>query len=1530
MSSDEKTPFVHYQAIDLDVDMQNETIDGVTTLWLLYSKPVEAGRIIHLHNRCLVSEVLVNGVASDFSCRDALSALYYDSTRVKNYLGREADVNYKAALELSRDGELQIVVPDWSKCASTADSVAGLEDLPELPTNVPAELQELFDKLRSPLDMCRTEMRDLAEEAYQRRREKDGGGGDDDNDDETGEGADVDACRLLQVRIRYSVPRAPEHASCGIIFRRSVASKLAATCDARGAWKSVGTKGPAPAQVHGPAVDETEAVCLYTIGAGGEGILRDVDGVRCWVPCLDTPEQRTHFDVTVRTQGNLTVLCSGRQVSRQPVMHASFLSEVTGLRRVESRLGKPEATPVPRFMTRYVTSTRMPAFSLGLFAGVVEEHKVPLYKVRGTAWVALGLADTVKTASAQGNERDDSAGNSGRIGSHRGVGRGRGDSITSDPPDAYYETIQRERKRARLQGGIGSHGSSVGGDSVDDEDPSTPNRRLRSLSFGAVRSPDSSLLHPGPADAADDWTPGAMRDGSVWAPGAMLDGSVYPSAPLYEAALRHTVGSSGLDMSLRLLHKFVGHSYDHENYTQVFIEGLGDNFLSFDGFSLLDAHLLHTEEQVYMETPVHLLLLRAYLYSWLMVAMPLDSFDSGFVLHGVVGYLQDFYVDQVYGEEDGMARLQKYADMCNELEKLGFGFPLTSGHPDSHDHFSPYRRAFWTAKSTVLFHLLETHIGGRDSMRLAIKNMVRSSSLYKACKAPPVSLTVSNGSAGGGDSGLDVSLSRQSSTASAYGATPFHSVQMSSSLSTPYPLLCLTVPNSGLSTLKRQDPIATEIGWERDPLMVLTRNCVSVDAFFAELRTCATSIIDMPEDFAQNFIHSSGTHLLYITAALEARPEGRPRNFTIAVSSVSCNNGQVAKGLVPPMELKIRIVEQRDDMATDCTILTNDGLDSGETHVQPIHMRQATRHRVRRRKGLAKPSPAQEMEMAEKQSRDKLRHRRLREHLMDSLELAREMEHPVKYICPDPSSAGMFEAHLQLPDPMLIELLFSEQHDAHDVLRHILALRSLGRMSHIGNVTNSIELSSPAMLYDPQTEWRESKGPPRSSRLQLKALSDCLMGSCFSSNRDARCITGPHHLSVRVEAAFALAAWQNNRAPRQTLIDTEGGTGRNEVDPWAALSILLAALRDMFMTGGLALPIDPTSEKLTTLRYSLLLAISSVRSQQGFTPQPAIEAIVHFARCCDEFEGPKNGAFAERGRPKGPTTDNSHYKGVLLLALSQLRPEPSSGAGAGSGAAAGSGYAYTKVLGQIRELAKHCLQNDWTVARTTARIAARSVETSRMPCLALSGGITALCLHCLAELDMYYMQVETVRGIIDVGHMHRQLHTGCGPFTGVNYCAYFLPVGTTIGAMRVEEDGISEKFFATCPAVVRAAALEATTRLLFATHVAAWDRACNMTDPQAKNVETSRVKGMACVATAMAAIFTVIENESSRWTRRQAALTLQNAILDRGARLPHLVLALGDVGGCIKWSDPESLSLRPSRVSDPCSRMQPQGSIALV
>ena len=81
----------------------------------------------------------MNGTECDYVHNDPLKQLSYDSSTRAKFLGEEADVNYRAALEISRTGELSLRIP---------------EELPPviakprpLPRGVPSDVSVRYDKL---------------------------------------------------------------------------------------------------------------------------------------------------------------------------------------------------------------------------------------------------------------------------------------------------------------------------------------------------------------------------------------------------------------------------------------------------------------------------------------------------------------------------------------------------------------------------------------------------------------------------------------------------------------------------------------------------------------------------------------------------------------------------------------------------------------------------------------------------------------------------------------------------------------------------------------------------------------------------------------------------------------------------------------------------------------------------------------------------------------------------------------------------------------------------------------------------------------------------------------------------------------------------------------------------------------------------------------------------------------------------------------------------------------------------------------
>lgn len=129
---------------------------------------------------------------------------------------------------------------------------------------------------------------------------------------------------------------------------------------------------------------------------------------------------------------------------------------------------------------------------------------------------------------------------------------------------------------------------------------------------------------------------------------------------------------------------------------------------------------------------------------------------------------------------------------------------------------------------------------------------------------------------------------------------------------------------------------------------------------------------------------------------------------------------------------------------------------------------------------------------------------------------------PVRAMYLDPQFHQAAEIHVIGPDCLLVEQLFA-MNDNKDVLRQIQAIRSLSRAHSLAkNKNGSLEVG----------DGPSGKYPI----LQLKALYECLLGTTQQATglNDKNVMSRPHCPSVRAEAAFGLARWQNERAPLTT------------------------------------------------------------------------------------------------------------------------------------------------------------------------------------------------------------------------------------------------------------------------------------------------------------------------------------------------------------------------------------------------------------
>lgn len=408
--------------------------------------------------------------------------------------------------------------------------------------------------------------------------------------------------------------------------------------------------------------------CIHTASASC-GTLRDLDGVRCWLPCIDALDQRLVFDVRIKAPRTWRIACCGKKIS-------TYLLPIYKPTSTETAAAESVVLDERKKISRFFTPYRIPAVNVGFFMGRVEMHKMPLYRLRSRIWVATGLQDAlcVSDASAAsgavivGAKRDrSSVGDTSQgetdeeMNGHRKATRGDDRKFTFDAGfGAYCASAERKSEAARASGTL----------------PKEPEHRR-----------------------------------------------------LYYDDVHHSV--LGLDMATRMLHKFCGHRYDYDEFTVVFVADLGHDFASFDGLTLIDARFLHSSNQIHMETPANLMILRAYLYSWFKSALHISSYEAEFIIHGVVEYLLNYYCE-IFGEDDAKYRFQKRYDTVVALEKQGRGFPLSNFFPETYEVFDVYFAQYLTSKSAVLLQLMEHRIGGKDPMRIALKQLIRSPGIYSA------------------------------------------------------------------------------------------------------------------------------------------------------------------------------------------------------------------------------------------------------------------------------------------------------------------------------------------------------------------------------------------------------------------------------------------------------------------------------------------------------------------------------------------------------------------------------------------------------------------------------------------------------------------------------------------------------------------------------------------------------------------------------------------------------------------------------
>ena len=1482
-----KVTYLLYQRVELDINFKDETINGITTLWLgLREKDSIKDKneddenkvleTISLHCRnCNISNITINGTPVHYTHNDPLKSFNLDDPTT--YQGEEADVRYRAALEISRAGELRISLPN----VVPTDT----KPLQELPEDAPNEVIQRFKKLNN---------------AYEKLKPKTVPKwlGDDDEITELAANEKMEhttSGRLLQVCINYKIDKQPTGLTTGFIFRKPYSH-----IDIHRGKQMMGSKS-AP-------------VCMYTTG-GSPGLLRDLDGSRCWMPCIDSPDQRAVFDVTIKAPAKFEVICSGISVSTKPSVDFKKVSH------------------------RFVTITRIPAMCIGFFIGKVEAYTMPLYKTDGRFLVARGLQDFI-FSSEKSNKL------------HRKISKlsikNYVNSTEINDPDVFVE---------------------MKGDNDNDNDNENKSKKR----------PRGEEVRESKNDADDD------EDGVT---------DYVNNDGLYVEEVRHT--TLGLDLGMRTIHRQVGRKYDQKVYSQIFVPGLTTNAgygiaghsISFDGFSLVDGAILHTNEQVYMELPSHIQQITAYLYSWLKSGLPIDSYNSEFIVHGVVGYLTNIYIDHVFGEDIGQFRFQKMVDFIVEYEKMGKGKQLVSFYPENYDCLSPVFRQYNYYKSALLLSLIEHRLGGKDPMTMALSEIIKSPPLVQRKRVEPkinvptISPRLRAGSLTGraragsitsdnGDNAYTKSRDQyynNEMSPDPYSDMSPNSLQMSPSTyaeMSPYGGLTSPNPyggnpygimspnpygnatyggmmspnhynsnsamspnhynsNSAMSPnpyggMMSPNPYggnnyyytgnlgyygSTQQATATD-MFALSCDCISTQNFVELIHRVGGSESELSLSYLDKFLND-GTSIF---ARMYLTNEREKKAINVTIESLNSRSEMRSKLSNQKDELFLRVIEVKDDLATDHMF----GLGAKEeyNYRQQIHLKVGRKLGTRFRRS----DDEDEQQLREQEQLS----------MKTALQLARNCELPVKAIYLDPQFHHAAEIHIIGPDCLLVEQLFT-LNDNKDVLRQIQAIRSLSRAHSLGRNKNG----GPEVA-----EGATGKYP----LLQLKALYECLIATLQQDVglHDKNVMSRPHCPQVRAEAAFGLARWQNERSPRMTtnadaLANSfQKSSSIQDVDKlmqsgsWQGLAHLISALQVMYMIENLSLSdgklfvpwtIDAAREDDMFLRNSILLALSTIRAQNDLTPNIVVEILLQFA------EHSITSSISTSGN------DESYYKAVLLLCLSRMRVESVNRTNTNTSTHTNEANQEDNAITRITKIIQNCQLSDLAFSRTKARISQKPSGPNMMPLLVADGLLSVAALTCAMEMDIMTIY-NLSRNKVKYGEEWRFLPTSMyekngvvgpksiGEETKIDYVCYFLPSNCKLGLTNTDDGSNSSSFNSSkyisssssnCPPLLRQVALEAFVRICFKSHYVCNDRL----NKRIKNPNNPTIVDpkLAYLAAAIEAVVIVIQNDPCRGTRQAAAMTLLDALQDRPtSRSLSSALSLGEPILCQGYADPLAATL---------------------
>jgi len=226
---------------------------------------------------------------------------------------------------------------------------------------------------------------------------------------------------------------------------------------------------------------------------------------------------------------------------------------------------------------------------------------------------------------------------------------------------------------------------------------------------------------------------------------------------------------------------------------------------------------------------------------------------------------------------------------------------------------------------------------------------------------------------------------------------------------------------------------------------------------------------------------------------------------------------------------------------------------------------------------------------------------------------------PLLWVRVDPN--GLYGGRISVfqPDSCLAEQLF---HDG-DAGAQVEAMRHLAERPL--RIQGALKVNS---VYDVKV-----------SELPVRILGDCLRGS------PALHSSLPHTPAVRVQAALAIAQWQNNKAPQ-----TSAALG---LDSWIGMSILIQYFKERYYSNGIVMPVKFTR---IVLRKNEVEAAHEAAGDGAANPNPKEDLSYQYL---DSYEdGADRVSALEEAEEIGVEEDEEYrVRSAVITAIASIRAQ---------------------------------------------------------------------------------------------------------------------------------------------------------------------------------------------------------------------------------------------------------------------------------